>query len=174
VVVASVDRASPAAAAGLKPGDHIHRFGNWNVNSPEGFRAMVLAAKNPVIVRVERPGSDEPIETKLTLLGSPSRLGITWRTDDAEPGVPILSRVLAGSPADLAGLRAGDRIHRIGGHEFASADEFRELAATLAGPIELAVETAGRVRTVTLLPADATAEPALGDEPKSAAPQSND
>jgi hypothetical protein len=160
VVVTSVDRGGPAAAAGLKPGDHIRHFGGWNVNSPDHFRAMVLAAKNPVVVRVDRSGSDEPVQATVTLLGNPSRLGITWRTDDAEPGVPILNRVLSGSPAEQAGLHVNDRIHRIAGHEFASVDEFRTLAATLPGPIELVVETGGRVRTVILHPADDAAEPA--------------
>ncbi len=132
-----------------------------------------MAAKNPVIVRFQRPGSDEPAEATLTLSGSPSRLGITWRTDDAEPGLPILNRVLSGSPADVAGLRVNDRIHRIGGRAFASVDEFRSLAATLAGPIDLAVETGGRVRTVTLHPADETAEQVGDDGRPEAAPQAD-
>ncbi len=52
VVVTSVDRASPAAAAGLRAGDRILRFGDWRLNSPDGFRAIVLAAKNPVVLQV--------------------------------------------------------------------------------------------------------------------------
>ncbi len=113
VVVTAVDRNGPAAAAGLKPKDRIRQFAGHETDTAENFRALVLAAHNPVLVRVERPGSEEPVELTLTLAGNPSRLGITWRTDDAEAGVPILNRVLAGSPADLAGLRRGpDPAHR--------------------------------------------------------------
>ncbi len=164
VVVASVERGGPAGAAGLRPGDRIVHFADWIVQSPDGFRAIVLAAKNPVSVRIQRAGSSEPIDAILTLSGNPSRLGITWRTDDAEPGVPILNRVLPGSPGDLAGLRAGDRIHRIAGQEFATDEEFRQLAGTLPGPLELTVETAGRLRSVTLHPADESRDPAAGDD----------
>lgn len=78
--------------------------------------------------------------------------------------MPILNRVLPGSPGDLAGLRAGDRIHRIAGQEFATDEEFRQLAGTLPGPLELTVETAGRLRSVTLHPADESRDPAAGDD----------
>jgi hypothetical protein len=156
VVVSAVEPGGSAATAGLRRGDRIVQFGQWNLSSPESFRAIVLAAKSPVAVRVIRPGIAEPIDDALDLAGAPSRLGITWRTDDAEPGVPILNRVLPGSPADLAGLHANDRIHQIAGADFNSIDEFRELAATLPGPLELTVETAGQVRRVTLHTADET------------------
>ena len=116
-------------------------------------------------LRYLRAGDVEPRETTLTLAGAPSRLGINWRSDDAEPGVPILNRVLAGSPAEQAGLRPGDRILRIAGREFASIDEFRTLAATLAGPIELDVEASGRIRRVTLHPVDELAPVEAGETP---------
>ncbi len=152
-MVTSVERGGPAAAAGLKPGDRIHQFAGYDLDSPENFRAIVLAAKSPASIRFFR-GRRGAAETTLTLAGTPSRLGITWRSDDAEPGVPILNRVLAGSPADQAGLRPGDRVLRIGGREFASLDEFRTLAGRLSGPIEIEVETSGRIRVVTLHPVD--------------------
>ena len=62
----------------------------------------------------------------------------------------ILSRVLPGSAADVAGLHVNDRIYRIAGHDFATSDEFRELMTTLAGSLELDVESHGQMRRVTL------------------------
>ena len=103
----------------------------------------------------------EPVDLTLTLVGNPTRLGISWRSDDAEPGVVILSRVLPGSAADAAGLHVNDRIYRLAGHDFATADEFRELITTLAGPLELEVESHGQMRRVTL------------DLPREAAPAGN-
>jgi S1-C subfamily serine protease len=164
IVVASVEPGKAAATGGLKAGDRIVRFGDWDVASPDTFRPMVWAAKNPVLVRVWRAGRQEPLDLSLTLSGNPSRLGISWRTDDAEPGVPVISRVLPGSSAELAGLRINDRIYRITGREFASLDEFKQLVSTLPGPVELTVETNGRLRIATLHPiAEITRE---ADAPK--------
>ncbi len=80
----------------------------------------------------------------------PMRLGIAWRTDDAEPDTVIVSHVAAASAAATAGLRAGDRIYRIGGRDFANDAAFAALARTLPGPLELLVERDGRLRTVVL------------------------
>ena len=78
------------------------------------------------------------------------RLGIAWRTDDAEPDTVIVSHVAAGSAAAAAGLRVGDRIYRVGGREFTDDATFVNLARTLPGPLELLVERDGRLRTVVL------------------------
>jgi C-terminal processing protease CtpA/Prc len=61
-----------------------------------------------------------------------------------------VNRLIPGSPADMAGLRAGDRIYRISGNDFATGDEFRELARTLHDPLTLEVETSGQVRSVEI------------------------
>jgi hypothetical protein len=82
--------------------------------------------------------------------GKPLRLGINWQQDDAEPGVAILTAVVADSPAAAAGLLPGDRVYQIAGREFSSDAEFAELARTLPGPIKLRVERGGKVRTVEL------------------------
>ena len=80
----------------------------------------------------------------------PMRLGIAWRTDDAEPDTVIVSQVAAGSAASAAGLRVGDRIYRVGGRDFADDTAFAQLARTSPGPLELLVERDGRLRTVVL------------------------
>ncbi len=80
----------------------------------------------------------------------PMRLGLAWRTDDAEPDTVIVSQVVAGSAAAQAGLRTGDRIYRVGGRDFAGDTAFAHLARTLPGPLELLVERDGRLCTVLL------------------------
>jgi hypothetical protein len=84
----------------------------------------------------------------------PPRLGITWRTDEAEPGSVYLTRVAAGSPAANAGLAVGDRIYDVNGQPFINETDFRD---TLLGLLDantprltLLVETRGRVRTVQI------------------------
>jgi hypothetical protein len=150
IVVAAVVRGSAADAAGLRPGDRLVKFAGREVSNENQLRIGVLAAKSPVPLTIERPGESAPVEATLQLPGEPVRLGISWRTDSAEPGTVIVNRLTPGSPADLAGLRGGDRIYRICGREFSSGEEFRQLTATSPVPLVLEVETAGRVRSVEI------------------------
>ena len=82
----------------------------------------------------------------------PPRLGITWRTDEAEPGSVYLTRVAAGSPAASAGLAVGDRIYAVNGQPFTNATDFRDTLLGLldanAPEFTLLVESRGHVRTV--------------------------
>ncbi len=156
VTVVAVEPGSAAARGGMLASDRIVQFAGVDTESPAGFRAVVLAARNPVPVRVVRGKHSEPVDLTLTLVGNPTRLGISWRSDDAEPGVVILTRVLPGSAADLAGLHVNDRIYRIAGRDFATADDFHKLVAEQTGTLTLDVEAHGQMRTATLeLPAEA-------------------
>jgi hypothetical protein len=82
------------------------------------------------------------------------RLGISWRTDEAEPASVYLTAVVAGSPAAAAGLAVDDRINAVNDQPFADAAEFRRIVIGLldAGAAEftLDVETRGHIRTVTI------------------------
>jgi S1-C subfamily serine protease len=156
-VVASVTPGSAADKAGLRSGDRIVKFADREILDATRFQATVLAAISPAQATLERAGASEPVEVTIELAGEPVRLGISWRTDDAEPGTVIVSRVIPGAPADLAGLRVGDRIDRIGGREFATSDAFRRLVGETPGRFTLAVETAGRVRTVEVVPEQSAA-----------------
>jgi C-terminal processing protease CtpA/Prc len=147
-----VTPATPAAAAGLRVGDRILEFAGSKVEGGATFLPIVLAAENPAAAVVERAGSNEPLQLSIRLGGQPIRVGVTWRVDDAEPGVVQVSRVTPGSPAQLAGLRVGDRIHRLDGESFGSSDEFAKLLSGASGPTELEVESSGRVRSVQLTP----------------------
>jgi hypothetical protein len=150
IVVDAVTPGSAAGQAGIRIGDRLLSFAGHELTDARQFRLAVLAAVNPVPVKVERTGEAEPLELSLNLPGEPVRLGVSWREDRVEPGCVIVNRLTPGSPADMAGLRAGDRIHRISGRDFATGDEFRELARTLPDPLVLEVETGGRVRAVEI------------------------
>lgn len=84
----------------------------------------------------------------------PPRVGITWRTDEAEPGSVFITRVAAESPAAKSKLALDDRIFAINGKPFSDADEFRRTLLGLldAGIAEftLDVESRGHVRTATI------------------------
>ena len=133
IVIKSVGAGSAAQTGGLRAGDRLLRFAGRELADVGQLRRLVLAAENPVAVVVERPGEEEPRELTLELPGSPARLGIGWRSDDAEPGVVIVNRLTPGSVAEAAGIRPGDRIQRLGGRGFADPDEFRERVASEPG-----------------------------------------
>ena len=78
------------------------------------------------------------------------RLGVSWREDEAEPGTILVSRVVAGSAAQAAGLLPGDRIYQVEGRDFRDGREFAELASTPAARLELLVERRGRIRPVVV------------------------
>ena len=152
VKVTAVAPDSPAEKAGLHVDDCIVRFSGLDIRSDDDFFGTVCTAENPVTVTVKRPGEKTPRNLSVSLTGSPLHWGIMWRVDDAEPGTIILSHVVPGSPAALAGLAAEDRIYQVGGHDFSDEANFALLAKTLSQPLQLLVERDGRLRTVILRP----------------------
>jgi S1-C subfamily serine protease len=141
---------SPAHRAALRAGDRIVEFAGRPIHAADDLSAVVMSATSPAEAVVNRPGSAEPLAVSVPLDGAPMRLGIRWRLDDAEPGTIALTEVLPGSPAELAGLAAGDHVYQIAGRDFADEAEFAEQARSLPGPIELTVERDGQLRTVEI------------------------
>jgi hypothetical protein len=151
VVVESVVPNSAASRAGLRAGDRIVKFAG-QAPSSDSFASLVLSAANPVEALVHRPQSAEPVTLKIQLSGQPIRFGLTWRIDDAEPTVAQVVRLVPGSPAATAGLRLLDRVYDVNGQKFSSSDEFGALINAAAHPVQLLVESAGRMRTVEVMP----------------------
>jgi hypothetical protein len=145
-----VTASSPADKAGLKTGDRILRCAGRDMRVDDDLIGAVMTAQNPLRLTFQRQGEEQPVEISLELAGKPLRLGITWRVDDAEPGTIILTHVVPGSPAALAGLKPGDRIYQIAGRGFADENAFLELVQTLPDPLELLVDRNGRLRTVVI------------------------
>ena len=168
-----VVRNSPADKAGLKVGDRLISFGGRPTDGDVDFRTLVLSARNPVEVLVQRDGNEETITQTLQLGGRPRRFGISWRVDEAEPNCVALARVWPGSPAATAGLKANDRIHAVSGTSFSSGPTFRDLMAAAKNPVELTVETEGRIHSVQLTselpatskPVDAATSPKAPERP---------
>jgi C-terminal processing protease CtpA/Prc len=158
---------APAARAGFRVGDRILSFAGNELAHGADLAALVVAAENPVKALVARAGTAEPVEIAIQLRGQPTKLGILWREDDAEPGSVKLVGVVPGSPADRARLRPLDRIYAINGQEFANGAALREMLSGITTPYELLVESGGKVRTAVI----ETTKPA--DVPQSATPTTN-
>lgn len=150
VQVESVSAGGAAAKAGLKAGDRVISYASRPITDAEQLRTLVLATRGSVPIKIQRGSAAEPIDLSITPAGEPASMGLSWRTDDAEPGSVIVVRVTPGSPADRAGLRLYDRIYEVGGQRFTTSDQFRQLANSLASPVDFLTETRGQLRHVAL------------------------
>ncbi len=150
VVVSQVTPGSPAAIAGLRVADRIVRLGPWKMGSADDLKMVIQTVRNPVPIRVERPGIDTPLEMSAYLLGTPVRLGASWRDDSALPNCVVITHVVAESPADRAGIAAGDVVLNMSGRSFASSEEMRQRVLSEKQPFHFRVERNGRIREVTV------------------------
>lgn len=164
-VIGTVALESAATKIGLKRGDTILEIDG----KPVFNHAQVLHALKPkyegdtISLKIKR-GDKEQSFDKVALQGSqtaydPGALGILPMRDDPEPGMEI-RYVFPKGPADVAGLKAGDRIMQIGlaGPKpqlmpFSGRDQFMQIMSGFTANIELSVEVkrkeGGKVETVT-------------------------
>jgi S1-C subfamily serine protease len=150
IILTGVASGSAAERGGLKAGDHILEFQGRRIAGDKQFRQALLAASGETTFLVQRPGSSLPQLLKVRPTGEPIRVGVSWRTDEAEPGTVILTHVTFGSAAHQAGLQVRDRVHAVGGQRFKNQDEFSNLLTTVKSPLELRVERSGKVQTFVL------------------------
>jgi predicted aspartyl protease len=77
----------------------------------------------------------------------PGGFGFAWQVQD---GALRIVQVLAGSPAQAAGLEAGDRVHSIDGRPAPADAAAADAALPRRGELQLEVDRAGAARRVTL------------------------
>lgn len=145
VRVTSVDPHSSAERAGIVAGDELLAFAGRPISDVATLRKLIWSVTSPVTVVVRHAGAQEPTTIEVPLAGSPVRLGITWRVDEAEPGAVILTRVIPGTPAGEAGLLPNDRVYQVNGQDFADQGQFRGLLDASHGLVELLYERQGRI-----------------------------
>jgi hypothetical protein len=141
--VGTVAPGSAAEKAGIKPGDVIKEIDGRPVANHAQLRHRLGARYegDTVTVKLQR-GKEEVSLAKVTLAGAVAAyaqpfIGILPIRDDPDPGVEV-RLVYPKSPAETAGLKAGDRIMKIG----------RSLGAD--GPTAMQA-IAGRDQLLTLL-----------------------
>jgi regulator of sigma E protease len=125
VVVAVVTADSPAARAGLQPGDHIVEVAGRPVETWEDFyMAIGTRANRPAVLTVDRNGARQ------TMTVSPATSPGQNRFELGEIGVlpdshPHVRRVHAGEAAERAGLKAEDVIVAINGEPITFTADLR-------------------------------------------------
>lgn len=151
-VVGGVEPGSPAATAGLVPGDEIRSVGGRPVDDWEAVVLAVLEAPNrPLAVVVERDG--QRLEVTLIPRSVPK-----YEVGDAGMYPKVLPRVSAvskGMPAEQAGFRPGDELRAIDGRALASDSEFVRYIEERAGQeIVVTVLRSGALVDLPVVPRD--------------------
>lgn len=140
-VVEAVQPGSPADTAGVKRKDVLTHVGGRPVASPDSFREWVQAHAPGESVKVGllRDGKDTEVTAKLSATSRPMKLaaggpagaprvyvGVTFGEAKEGEGVKV-DQVANGSPAETAGLKAGDRVVKVNGTDFSRQEALRDL-----------------------------------------------
>ncbi len=152
-LVAQVNDGSPAATAGIKPGDVITSFDGKTVKDSSALPTLVAATEigRQVPVEIVREGTTKTVEVKVAKLADDStrdpkapasgKWGMRLRdlTPEersqhelaAHEGV-MVTEVVPGSSADEAGIHAGDVLVEVNRKKVTSVDQVRDEAAKVA------------------------------------------
>ncbi len=121
---------SPAAQAGLLPGDVITGFNGKTMDDWETFSEQLNTfAKTqpgkPVALQVLRAQTTLPVTLTPKQDKATQRwiLGITL----APTGTNVVERVMVGTPAEMAGLKVGDRMTALEGKPVGTKFEFQQI-----------------------------------------------
>ena len=151
VVVSAVNDGSPAQAAGILPGDEIVRAGRHSVeNRNDLTRSINLNGGDAMEWLVERNGSQELFRVRPRFEQPPGRwlTGIAISQDNDQ--LAIL-QVSSGSPADAAGLQAGDILLRSGGRGITETRALIDaIEASQGAPMEWLISRNGQERVLTV------------------------
>ncbi len=134
---------SPAAEAGLAPGDVVSRFDTEeNPTWEQVYARMSLDPNQSVPVTVERDGNSVQTSMRVpSMLDGEDLAGIL---PQYMPGPITIQSVMEGAPAAEAGLRAGDAIISVDGLPFHSVTSLLAYMQTGQGkPIKLMIERNG-------------------------------
>ncbi|MFM8735716.1 MAG: PDZ domain-containing protein [Pirellulales bacterium] len=181
-MIGSVRRGSPAARAGLRGGDRIVSIDGRAVTRIADVRHALVPrhAGDRVEFTVARDGGQVTVAADLVDALPPWRRGLLGivagdeARDQAEDGEGMrVAWVLPGSPADGAGIAAGDRVRRIAPADGVDAEQ-RSSASSTAGLLA-ALEPGTSVRLVldrdgTERTAEATLVPLPSDVPAAGPP----
>ncbi|HQZ39171.1 MAG TPA: RIP metalloprotease RseP [Vicinamibacterales bacterium] len=129
-VVGVVQPESPAERAGVQPGDTVTRLGSASVATWEQLEMAVASRpEREVEMVIVRDGREQrlAIRPDTTQLRTRTDARFEVGTIGVLPDVnPVIRSVLAGEPAERAGIKAGDAIVSIGGQRVVFASQVSE------------------------------------------------
>ena len=157
-VVGVVKDDSPAQKAGILPGDTITKFGTANVSTWEHLEMAV--AQRPEIevdVTVLRDGREQQLRVRPDLAELKTRSDARFEigTIGVLPDTyPLVDYLVAGKPAEAAGLQKGDVILAIDGERVVFASQISTMISPKPGdqPIEFRIRRNGAEQTIMVTP----------------------
>lgn len=151
--ILGVVKGSPAAKAGLAPGDAVEAYGSVETPTMKEFQEVNESAAGEDAEIVVRRGGEvlPPLTVRPSTHDGKPVVGVLQGVDDA---TPVAAHVREGSPAEKAGLRKGDRFTEVNGRKVNSWIELFNVLKGLQGkPASLTYERGGRpAKTVELGP----------------------
>jgi regulator of sigma E protease len=166
--VGSVERGSPAEAAGFRAGDTILRIEGRAIDSFDDIAPIeILSSGTPLTFDIEREGQPltliaTPVRGEVTdVVGRTHQLGYLGLGPPAQP--PKIGSVEKGSPAEAAGFRIGDIVRRIDGRAVDSFDDIVRAVMPASGTLlTFDIERDGQPLTLAATPAPGQAKDAAG------------
>jgi regulator of sigma E protease len=161
-IIGSVDAGSPAAGAGLQPGDEIVAIDGKPIATWESAEYAVMLRPDAALrVRIRRGGQEQEVALRSTSTSS-DKVG----TIGVHPLVRV-GQVLPGKPAAQAGLRENDAILAINDKPIRSFNEIPVIVGVAAGKtLVLRVWRDGSTLEVPIVPRDDGEGPRIGIGPR--------
>jgi serine protease Do len=169
VVVVEVIEDTPAARAGLRPGDIVVAFDGRPVTDTRLLQRLIARAPvdGDVRLTVLRRDGRRAVPVRLMAMPRPvageriaAEFGFVLREAEAAgaagggppPSIPTVTFVVRGSAAEKAGLEVGDVILQVNDHTVVTRDAAREALSEigLERPLHLTVRRAGAHVSLTL------------------------
>ncbi len=153
---------SAAAAAGIRSGDLVVEVDGEAVRSWQDLRWRITKAQGRDVVNMAvlpaGPRAGDPPQTRVLSIAAlqtsdweGNALGALGLRADFGP--PLIGELVAGKPAERAGLRPEDRIVGVNGEAIRSPSDVATITNANAGvPLVFRVERKGRVEEVTVVP----------------------
>jgi len=153
---------SAAAAAGIRSGDLVVEIDGEAVRSWQDLRWRITKAQGRDVVNMAvlpaGPRAGDPPQTRVLSIAAlqtsdweGNALGALGLRADFGP--PLIGELVAGKPAERAGLRPEDRIVGVNGEAIRSPSDVATITNANAGvPLVFRVERKGRVEEITVVP----------------------
>jgi len=158
-VIKVVEEKGPGAQAGLKPGDRIVSINGTETPRWRDVEFLVaMNAREPLTVKVDRGGQTQFLRVTPRPVGPYDMGDIDVFPDFGHDVGARLGTVQSGSPAEAAGLKAGDVIQSIGGRQIRGPREeiFTMFVAAVKqsapGPFPVTYVRNGRTYTTQVKP----------------------
>jgi len=149
-VIGRVTPGGPAASAGLRTGDLVVRVDAQRVAHWEDLdRAVAASSGRPLQLTLARGGAQEQVTVtpRLTEVRDPifKEARDSWELGAGPQLTPQIGSVNSGSPADKAGVRAGDLVVAVAGQPVFTPEELMQSIQKRAGQtFDVTVEREGR------------------------------